>query len=80
MSTARRVNSPRPVSVSVRGGAPVAVGGVAVDSVREDWLVETDWWTGRVLRRRYYQLVLVDGALATVFCDLGSGQWSRHGG
>ena len=54
---------PRPAAVSAgRGGAPAALGAVPVETVREDWVVEDRWWTGRPLRRRYFELVLATGA------------------
>jgi hypothetical protein len=56
-------------------GVPVAVGGVAVDSLREEWVVEDRWWTSRPLRRRYFELVLANGRNAVVFRDLVAGGW-----
>jgi hypothetical protein len=49
------------------GGEPAAVDSVAVDAVREEWLVEDRWWTLRPLRRRYFELVLADGRDVVVF-------------
>ncbi len=64
----RRLYRPRPVAVRVGpGGAPAAVAGVAVEAVREEWLVEDRWWTPPPLRRRYFELVLADGRDLTVF-------------
>jgi hypothetical protein len=40
---------------------PIALGKVAVEAIREDWLVEDRWWPDRPLRRHYYELVLADG-------------------
>lgn len=37
---------------------PCALDGVAVKAVREEWVIEDRWWTGRPLRRRYFELVL----------------------
>ena len=49
-----RVNKPWPVPVQVGSdGSPRAVGRLAVESVREEWLVEDGWWTQKPLRRRY---------------------------
>ena len=50
-------------------GVPVAVAGVAVEAVREDWLVEDRWWTPEPLRRRYFELALADGRCVVVFCE-----------
>ncbi len=79
MSRARRIYSPQAAAVEVnRDGSPIALGAVAVEAIREDWLVEDRWWTERPLRRHYYELVLADGRAATVFCDLRAGRWYRH--
>ena len=72
----RRLATPRPAPVRADArGSPVAVGPTAVESVREDWVVEDRWWTGLPLRRRYYELVLADGRNAVVFRELIGGAW-----
>lgn len=64
----RRLYVPRPAKVETGDdGAPVAVGSVVVEAVREEWLVEDRWWTPRPLRRRYFELVLADGRDVVVF-------------
>lgn len=57
------------------GGVPRAVGGVAVEAVREEWAVEDRWWTGDPLRRRYFELALADGRCVVVFRELGDDRW-----
>jgi hypothetical protein len=72
----RRLGVPKPASVEAdERGVPASVGAVAVDSVREEWVVEDRWWTGRPLRRRYFELVLLDGRNVVVFRDLAEGGW-----
>jgi hypothetical protein len=72
----RRLGDPRRVAVAADGrGPPLAVAGVEVDAVREEWMVEDRWWTGRPLRRRYFELVLADGRNVVVFRDLVAGGW-----
>lgn len=69
---------PRPAQVRAEGaGRPVAVGGVAVETVREEWLVEDRWWTPRPLGRRYFELALADGRCVVVFRepDEAGGRW-----
>ena len=59
---------PKPVAVEADGGGtPLAVGGVAVESIREEWLVEDRWWTPKPLQRRYFEVVLGDGRNLVVF-------------
>jgi hypothetical protein len=57
---------------------PVAVDSLAVDVVRESWLIEDRWWTDRPLRRRYWELVTTCGRNIVVFRDLVSGHWWRQ--
>jgi CO dehydrogenase/acetyl-CoA synthase delta subunit len=57
------------------GGRPLSVAGQAVDAVRESWLVEDRWWTGRPLRRRYWEVVTTTGRNLIVFHDLVTGAW-----
>jgi hypothetical protein len=67
---------PRPVEVEVAGDIPAAVGSVAVEAVREEWLVEDRWWTPRPLSRRYFELVLADGRNVVVFREPAEeGRW-----
>jgi hypothetical protein len=56
-------------------GVPVAVEAREVDTLCEEWVVEDRWWTGRPLRRRYFELVLTDGRNIVVFRDLVAGGW-----
>ena len=77
----RRLSTPRPASVEAgSGGLPTAVGGSAVEAVTEDWVVEDRWWTGKPLRRRYFELVLADGRNLVVFRDLEGGRWFAQAG
>ena len=77
----RRLDTPRAAPVRADGrGVPLALGRARVESVGEEWVVEDRWWTGRPLRRRYFELVLEDGRNAVVFRDLGSGRWFAQRG
>jgi hypothetical protein len=72
----RRIGVPKPTSVMAGGGgAPRTIAGASVDSIREEWVVEDRWWTGRPLRRRYFEVVLADGRNVVVFRDLVGGGW-----
>jgi hypothetical protein len=76
---ARRLATPGPVSVLAgRGGRPLSVDRHEVAAVRESWLIEDRWWTDRPLRRRYWEVVTVDGRDLVVFRDLEEGRWYRH--
>ena len=56
-------------------GVPAAVGALVVESVLEEWVVEDRWWTGRPLRRRYFECVLENGRNVVVFFDLVCERW-----
>ena len=72
----RRLSTPRPASVrAAADGIPLRVGRAVVEAVSEEWVVEDRWWTGRPLRRRYFEVVLADGRNVVVFRDLGGGRW-----
>jgi hypothetical protein len=68
---------PVPVPVDAgEDGAPRQVAGVAVEAVREEWLVEDRWWTPAPLSRRYFELVLADGRNLVVFREPAEGgEW-----
>jgi hypothetical protein len=72
----RRLGAPESAQVAAdERGVPTGLGEVVVDSVREEWVVEDRWWTGKPLRRRYFELVLVNGRNVVVFHDLVGGGW-----
>jgi hypothetical protein len=72
----KRLGSPsRALVGSGAGGVPVELDGEPVEVVREEWVVEDRWWTGRPVRRRYFELVLAQGRNAVVFRDLARGAW-----
>jgi hypothetical protein len=77
----RMLNLPRPVSVrSGVDGAPQMIDGERIELVRESWLVEDRWWTGRPLARRYWELVSAGGSNLVVFHDLRCGAWFAQRG
>jgi len=68
----------QPRCVRVRAGAhgvPLEVDRRRVEAVRESWLIEDRWWTGRPLRRRYWEVLDAGGRNIVVFHDLASGEW-----
>jgi hypothetical protein len=81
MSGSRVLNLPRSARVRMGpGGAPRTVDGRSIEQVRESWLVEDRWWTGRPLRRRYWEAVSASGRNLVVFHDLCSGEWFTQAG
>ena len=77
----RRLAKPHGVCVRVDGsGSPAELQGRPVESVLEEWVVEDRWWSGRPVRRRYFELVLAGGRNAVVFRDLAGGAWFEQRG
>lgn len=70
-----RLNLPKPVRVICQRGVPGSLDGTDVETVREQWLVEEGWWEESPVSRRYFELLLCDGRIEVVFCDLESGRW-----
>jgi len=79
MTGPRRLAVPRRVAVGAdQDGQPLVVDERIVENVRESWLVEDRWWTERLLRRRYWEIVTTCGRDEVVFHDLESGRWWRQ--
>jgi hypothetical protein len=77
----RRLYVPRTVKVEAdRAGKPVAIDGIAVEALREEWVVEDRWWTPQPLGRHYFELVLADGRNMVVFRSIVSKRWYRQRG
>lgn len=75
----RRLYAPQRVVIRTdSGGAPATVEGIAVEAVREEWLVEDRWWTPQPLRRHYFELALGDGRALTVFHTARAQRWYRQ--
>ena len=63
-----------PRTAAVRAGPdgrPRALGGIGVESIREEWLVEDRWWASEPIARRYFDLALADGRCEVVFAERG---------
>lgn len=74
----RRLYAPRRVAVEGDPeGVPLAVGGVEVVAVREEWVVEDRWWTLRRMWRHYFELALIDGSNTVIFRN-SSGCWYQQ--
>jgi hypothetical protein len=78
----RALNLPQDIAVAVDGQSiPRIVRRADVDlrvtEVSEVWRVEDGWWREPdfQVRRLYFEVVLEDGALLTLFHDLLRGSW-----
>lgn len=74
-----KLPSPIQVTPHPRSGRPQRIlvrrGWREVDAVLDTWLVETEWWRPAPIRRRYFQLLLADGAPCTIFRDMCNDRW-----
>ena len=74
-----RLYRPRPCEVAEADGAPLRVDGVAVEAIREEWLVQDAWWTDKPLGRHYFELVMADGRDLVLFAEGSTpGRWFRQ--
>jgi len=79
-SKLRPLNTPRPVRTFGQrpDGAPraVTIRGTQqrVAEVRDTWLIEDEWWR-KPIRRQYFQLLLADGVICTLYHDLVEDRW-----
>ena len=81
MAGPRRLSVPARIAVRADDhGRPLTVADREVEAVRESWLIEDRWWTAEPLRRRYWEVVTVDGRNEVVFRDLTGGGWWRQRG
>jgi hypothetical protein len=75
----RRLYAPTPVAVETdREGTPLAVDKVAVEAIREQWVVDDRWWLPQKLRRHYFELALANGRATVVFYCTLSHRWYRQ--
>lgn len=76
-----RALRPDPVRVTAdAAGRPIRIDDRGVVTIREEWRVEDGWWDQPV-RRRYFEVILEDGAHRVVFEDRRQpGVWMRQGG
>lgn len=71
----RALNVPQPVTVALDAdGLPAAVSDTTVESVREIWRIDDEWWRQPV-SRRYHEVVLEGGRRVVLFEDLVTGDW-----
>lgn len=82
----RRLNVPRPARVRpAADGSPGALlwngRWLVVSQVLDHYRTDDRWWTEKPVSRSYYELLLDDGRMVTVFHDLIRDRWyeQRYG-
>jgi hypothetical protein len=48
---------------------------LAVQTVADRWVVDTDWWREKPAQRNYFSLLAADGEETTVYQDGQTGEW-----
>jgi hypothetical protein len=72
----KRLSEPTPATVETADdGCPLQIDGHKIEAIRESWLIEDRWWTDNPLRRRYWEVVTVDGRNLIAFRDLVCRRW-----
>ena len=79
----RPLNRPRPCQVSTGGGLPVGItdrlGRHPVERVQDSWRLREEWWRTPI-DRHYFELVMADGRVRTVYRDAVSNEWFEQRG
>ena len=77
----RPLNLPKPITILAEGETPaVLIEGkrrIRVAQVQDVWRIDDEWWRNPI-SRRYYQIVLEDGTVRTVYHDLVSNTWHEQ--
>jgi hypothetical protein len=76
------LNVPREISVAADdSGEPLSItsdhGRWQVVRVENRWRIDDEWWRNEI-SRMYYQLLLSNGSMLTIFKDLLSGMWYQQ--
>jgi hypothetical protein len=74
----RPLNRPRPVTVQVDCGVPVALIDGAhrhrIERIQDSWCIDDEWWR-EPIQRRYYQIALDTGSVRTLYHDQVQDNW-----
>lgn len=78
----RRLDAPRDIRVKAdEQGRPAKIARarrvLAVERILESWRIDDEWWRAPI-SRRYFTLVLEDGAHLTLYEELNAGGWYVH--
>lgn len=71
----RAVNEPQLTAVECdEQHRPIAVGGIAVETILESWRIDDEWWR-QPIARRYHAVLLDGGKRVVLFEDIVTGDW-----
>ena len=72
------LNEPERVTVTLNAnGSPSRIGDGTVETIREVWRIDDEWWRV-MISRHYYEVMLESGGRVIVFLDLVTGEWFRQ--
>lgn len=81
----RPLNLPRPLAIVAAADPEAPLPQVVIEpnkrrrvvEILDTWDIEEEWWRDP-LRRRYYQLLLEDGTVYTVYQNRVDGEWFQQ--
>jgi hypothetical protein len=83
----RPLNAPTPLKVQVdTAGRVVSVwrhGRLTprtIAAVQDRWRIDDEWWREHAISRLYYEVILDDGTLLTIYHDLIGDRWFEQRG
>ena len=79
----RPLNRPRRCTVQTEGGVPIAIiegkRHYPVERVQDQWQLKDEWWRNPI-ERHYFELVMADGRIRTVYHDRRQDEWFEQRG
>ena len=51
-----------------------------IAAVQDRWRIDDEWWREHAIARIYYELLLDDGTLLTIYHDLATDSWFEQRG
>lgn len=79
----RPLSRPRPCTVSTSDGLPAQIidrsGRYLVERVQDSWRLREEWWRTPI-DRHYFELVMADGRVRTVYFDMTTNEWFEQRG
>ncbi len=74
----RPLNGPRQIDVVVENHRPSVIveqrHRYRVERIQDTWIIDDEWWRDPI-SRQYFQIVLEDGGMRTIFHDRVADSW-----
>ena len=78
----RPLNAPVPLRVEMDAGGRIVsiwrqgrLTPRSIAAIQDRWRIDDEWWREHPISRMYYEVVLDDGSLLTMYQDLVADQW-----